>query len=158
MDVTHNVYLRRFDRSQKLCKSRDGRPGFPVANKPDGFCERKATLKRKPFRQSSEAVRKSRWPSGWVLLYVHRNRRLIRDGSPGRPPQLSHSSRALMAVLDSPVPNSPYGLCGRKATLNLMRFRPYDWRRPFEPDFKRTVSALTVRLKRVRASVSVYRS
>ena len=30
-----------------------------------------------------------------VLLYVHRNRRLIRDGSPGRPPQLSHSSWAL---------------------------------------------------------------
>ena len=32
---------------------------------------------------------------GWVLLYVHRNRRLVRDGSPGRPPRLSHSSRAL---------------------------------------------------------------
>ena len=27
-----------------------------------------------------------------VLLYDHRNRRLIRDGSPGQPPQLSHSS------------------------------------------------------------------
>ena len=27
-----------------------------------------------------------------VLLYVHRNRGLIRDGSPGRPPRLSHSS------------------------------------------------------------------
>ena len=27
-----------------------------------------------------------------VLLYVHRHRRLIRDGSPGQPPQLSHSS------------------------------------------------------------------
>ena len=28
-----------------------------------------------------------------VLLYVHRNRRLIiRDGSPGRPPRLSHST------------------------------------------------------------------
>ena len=31
-----------------------------------------------------------------VLLYVHRNRRLIRDGSPGRPPRLSHSSWALV--------------------------------------------------------------
>ena len=28
-----------------------------------------------------------------VLFYVHRNRRLIRDRSPGRPPRLSHSSR-----------------------------------------------------------------
>ena len=27
-----------------------------------------------------------------VLLYVHRNRRFIRDWSPGRPPRLSHSS------------------------------------------------------------------
>ena len=27
-----------------------------------------------------------------VLLYVHRNRRLIRGRSPGRPPRLSHSS------------------------------------------------------------------
>ena len=26
------------------------------------------------------------------MLYVHRNRRLIREGSPGRPPRLSHSS------------------------------------------------------------------
>ena len=30
-----------------------------------------------------------------VLLYVHRNRRFIRDGSLGRPPRLSHSSWAL---------------------------------------------------------------
>ena len=30
-----------------------------------------------------------------VLLYIHRNCRLIRDGSPGQPPQLSHSSWAL---------------------------------------------------------------
>ena len=27
-----------------------------------------------------------------VLLYVHGNRRFIRDGSPGRPPGFSHSS------------------------------------------------------------------
>ena len=31
----------------------------------------------------------------WVLLYSHRNRRHNRDRSPGRPPQLSHSSWAL---------------------------------------------------------------
>ena len=34
------------------------------------------------------------WLVGWlveVLLYVHRNRRFIRGGSPGRPPRLSHS-------------------------------------------------------------------
>ena len=27
-----------------------------------------------------------------VSLYVHRNRSLIRDGNPGRPPRLSHNS------------------------------------------------------------------
>ena len=27
-----------------------------------------------------------------LFSYVHRNRRLIRDGNPGRPPRLSHSS------------------------------------------------------------------
>ena len=34
----------------------------------------------------------------WVLLYVHRNCRIIRDGSPGRPPRLSHCSWTLLAV------------------------------------------------------------
>ena len=33
-----------------------------------------------------------------VLFYVHRNRRFIRDGSPGRPPRLSHSTWALPDV------------------------------------------------------------
>ena len=32
-----------------------------------------------------------------VLLYVHRNRRFIRDGSPGRPPRLSHNFLALIS-------------------------------------------------------------
>ena len=35
-----------------------------------------------------------------MSLYVYRNRRLIRDGSPGRPPRLSHSgSRALSSLM-----------------------------------------------------------
>ena len=38
-----------------------------------------------------------------VLLYVHRNRRLIRDGSSGRPPRFSHSSWALSIKLASTV-------------------------------------------------------
>ena len=38
-----------------------------------------------------------------VLLYVHRSRRLIRDGSLGRPPRLSHSSWALDCVWVFPV-------------------------------------------------------
>ena len=35
----------------------------------------------------------------WSVLYVHGNRRLIRDRSPGRPPPLSHSSWALLLLL-----------------------------------------------------------
>ena len=46
--------------------------------------------------QSSFVVWQYSWTTQrWsveVLLYVHRNRRLIRDGSPGQPPRLSHSS------------------------------------------------------------------
>ena len=33
-----------------------------------------------------------------ALLYVHRNRRCIRDGSPGRPPRLSHTSWTQFAL------------------------------------------------------------
>ena len=33
-----------------------------------------------------------------VLLYIHWNRRFIRDGSPGRPPRLSHSSWTLHII------------------------------------------------------------
>ena len=40
-----------------------------------------------------------------VLLYVHRNRSLIRDGSPGRPPRLSHSSGAPILSPSSPSPS-----------------------------------------------------
>ena len=35
-----------------------------------------------------------------VLLYVHRNRRFIRDGSPGRPHRLSRSSWALKLLVE----------------------------------------------------------
>ena len=34
--------------AQEVWESRAGRPGLPVPIKPDGFCERKATLKLKP--------------------------------------------------------------------------------------------------------------
>ena len=39
---------------------------------------------------------------GEVLLYVHRNRRFIRDGSPGRPPRLSQQllSSARMLLVE----------------------------------------------------------
>ena len=36
-----------------------------------------------------------------VLLYVHRNRRFITEGSPGRPPRLSHGSRALLTSTET---------------------------------------------------------
>ena len=39
--------------------------------------------------------------SCWNVVYVHRNRRLIRDWSPGRPPFFSHSSWALQFVSKS---------------------------------------------------------
>ena len=48
-----------------------------------------------------------------VLLYVHRNRRLIRDGSPGRPPRLSHSSWVLGNCTNNP--------CSRSSKLQSTR-------------------------------------
>ena len=48
--------------------------------------------------RTSPSIRLSpTWMVG-VLLYVHRNRRFIRDGSPGRQPPLTHSSWALTDV------------------------------------------------------------
>ena len=47
---------------------------------------------------------------GCVSLYVHRNRRLIRDGSPGRPPPLSHSSGVLCRLLLTTECLSPFFL------------------------------------------------
>ena len=45
----------------------------------------------------TETLVKSLSKLGWVLFYVHRNCRLIvRDGSPGWPPRLSHSSWTLI--------------------------------------------------------------
>ena len=41
-----------------------------------------------------------------MLLYVHRNHRLIRDGSPGQPPRLSHSSRLERPLVDIKVGTS----------------------------------------------------
>ena len=46
-----------------------------------------------------------------VLLYVHRNRRFIRDWSPGRPPRLWHSYWAVIT------------LCMYSALFNLVDYR-----------------------------------
>ena len=50
---------------------------------------RRGARLRKPTRLHSS---KMCWLMGEVLLYVHRNRRFIRDGSPGRSPRFLHSS------------------------------------------------------------------
>ena len=42
----------------------------------------------------------------WWSLYVHRNRRLIGDGSPGWPPRLSHSSWTLQTCIHTLVTKS----------------------------------------------------
>ena len=45
----------------------------------------------------SQPVVSHSWLVEWCFTSVHRNRRLIRDGSPGRPPRHSHSSWALVS-------------------------------------------------------------
>ena len=108
--------------AQEPCESGGGRPGLPVPNSPYGLCGRKATLKNRA--QPSRAPRReqslwSLWTQGNIL-----------EQSPAV--QGSPSRTVLMVSVDArqhfrtepsrpglPVPNSPYGLCGRKATLNL---------------------------------------
>ena len=96
---------------------------------------RKSTLEKKilpPFQQGFEpATFQSRvqCSNHWaipapivvvvveVLLYVHRNRRFIRDGSSGRPPRLSHSSW----VLQITEYNIQYTLTPRFRTICLFQ-------------------------------------
>ena len=56
-------------------------------------------------------------PTLWLVevLCVHRNRRLARDWSPGRPPRLSLSSRALMLLKCSFRSTETVGLSGTGA-------------------------------------------
>ena len=55
-----------------------------------------------------------------VLPYVHRNRRFIRDGSPGRPPRLSHSSWALNVWSFCTCVYT----CGARFVISVSRFGP----------------------------------
>ena len=69
----------------------------------------------------------SLWPSGdvstvvgWVLLYVHRNRGLIRDGSPGRPPREPVSRRTSVRICFGSPFSSKVVVCGHcLVTLSL---------------------------------------
>ena len=61
------------------------------------YCSRDVTQKlisctRGGILQAANAVRLTEVILVEVLLYVHKNRWFIRDGSPGRPPRLSHIS------------------------------------------------------------------
>ena len=48
-----------------MCESRGGRSGPPVPNKPDGFCGRKVTLKRKR-KKEKKGEKKASWQSSSV--------------------------------------------------------------------------------------------
>ena len=91
-------------RVQDLCESRCGRPGLPVTDHPYGLCGRKATLNLNSDTQRSGAV-----CTVSVDVMQHWTQTL-------RAPELSGSRSGRPGL---PVPNIPYGLCGRKATLNL---------------------------------------
>ena len=59
-----------------------------------------------------------------VLLNVHRNRRFIRDGSPGRPPRLSLTQLLNSASSQLPLPLSKFNhlrQCGRKNLTTATR-------------------------------------
>ena len=75
-----------------------GRGGWMQGASADCGCGDRAWIDRASLGQQRQ-VTQQWWGVVEVLLYVHRNSRLItniRDGSPGRPPRLSHISWALM--------------------------------------------------------------
>ena len=113
-------------RAQELCESRAGRPGVPACNSPHGFCGRKPTLNFIGHRttQSSGAVWKSKWTS-WaspslVVLTVSVD---IKQHRTQRIPEFRSCVKVEVDVLGFSVPNSPYGLCGHKATQNSANTR-----------------------------------
>ena len=92
-----------------------------------------ATGCRQPqWRELWSALRSAHWAVSalhWlveVLLYVHRKGRFIRDGSPGRPPRLSHSSWApsisILALKRTPHPPPP-----NKHTHNNNKKQKLNW-------------------------------
>ena len=72
----------------------DRRTSTPISS----TLQSRSFLSLPPGKRAGETSHWVETLHGWVLLYVHRNRRLIRDWSPGRPPRLSHSSWALKCM------------------------------------------------------------
>ena len=91
-------------RAQELCKSHGGRPGIPVPNSAYGLCGCKATLNRSSVRVEVDVL----GSLSLILLMVSVDVKQHWTGA-------VWMSRWRPGL---PVPNSPYGLCGRKATLN----------------------------------------
>ena len=109
MDDLQKVFVQT-TRVQELCESRGGHPGLPVPNKPNGLCGREATLNCNPNHWTDLNLRRAMTETQPCL----RAQELCesRGGRPG-----------------SPVPNKPYGFCGRlKAT-----FEEQPWR--WDPDW-----------------------
>ena len=99
-------------RAQELCESRGGHPELNVPNSPYGLCGRKAIL------NALCAVRAHTVPN----MSARHLRTLSLTSS-----ELGSCAKDEVDVLGFPwVPNSPYGLCGREATLNKeLRAAPF---------------------------------
>ena len=102
--------------SQELCESGGGRPGFPVPHSPNGLCGRKAALKSKCLR-SCVKVEVAVLGSIVRTVSVDVKQHWTRTLGPFRAQEVCESRGGRSGL---PGPNSPYGLCGRKATLNLV--------------------------------------
>ena len=105
-------------RGQDLCESRGGRPGPPVPNSPYGLCERKAILNALCAVRAQTVRNMSARHLGTLSLTSS---------------ELGSCAKDEVDVLCFPrVPNSPYGLCGREATVNdELRDAPFLLQRTF---------------------------
>ena len=92
----HKMTRLCYSKKKQQQSERDQGPERPCRTNTQGSL---SVLKRCHTNTTKTLVTYSNSWVGWVLLYIHRNRRLITDGNPGRPLRLSHSSWAFSVTL-----------------------------------------------------------
>ena len=104
--------------AQELCESGGGRPGLPVPNSPHGLCGRKQHLKKRWFGSEDEVAFLGSPSLILIVLVVFVDSVKQHSKKKGvwfRAHELCESRGGRPGL---PVPDSPYSVCGRKATLN----------------------------------------
>ena len=98
--------------AEELCASRDAHHGFPIPNSQYGLCAHKATLNEESAEVRS-CVRVEVVVLGSPFLIVHM---IVHKQCRTKGFRAQELCESRSDQLGLPVRNSPYGLCGHKAT------------------------------------------